>query len=267
MRNDLYHFCLVVLSLVTPCSASAHEYWLAPLEYSVGKSEPISADIRNGENFGGRAYTCIPDKIKSIRLVGPQGSQSINCKEGAFPAIKTGGSHNPGYYLLMIETTQRRVSYGSWDRFGNFLKSHGQFEKLNQYESDVKPEGRIQEQFYRFSKTLVIVNGEIQGQWGAFDKPSMEFDIVPLSNPLSAEPSLELKVFYNDQALAKQQLDVFKKESNEVERTVYLTDERGIARINVSRNAEYLVNSVLLLEADSPEVDWKTLWSSFTFKR
>ena len=257
---------LIVASMIVCLPAFAHEYWLSPLKYKSKSKDPIKVDIRNGEAFDGRAYTCIPEKIRSIRLIQGDNIRSINCKHGAFPAIKISDKLNPGFYSLLVETTERRVSYGDWDRFSNFIKSHGQHERLSQYDRAPISERRVKEQFYRYAKTLVQV-GETNAKAWQQTEALMHFEIIPLSNPMGTETQPDFKLIYNGKPLPNQQLDVFFKNSDGIEKTTYKTNKKGIANINIGDAGEYLVNSVLLLEPDQSHFDWKTLWTSFTFIR
>ena len=56
MRLLLY---AALLAHVAP--ASAHEFWIEPIDYTVDKNQPMLAEVRSGEHFLGDVFPFMPD--------------------------------------------------------------------------------------------------------------------------------------------------------------------------------------------------------------
>jgi len=281
------------LGIVSP--VHAHEYWLSPINYQVEAGKIALIDIRNGEDFVGSALAFDPGQFESIELAGNLVRQTIsNSRLGDYPAIHK-VIRESGLYTVSLSSTRRVLEYASKEKFEGFLDYHGFDGYAAKHKQLGFPDNKITEHYYRYAKTLVTVvdlkgdtdaipsqndvSKSTAGATGtnksaedkrdidmALDAQGLKFEIVMLDNPYLSDGLLRVQLLLEGEPLSERQIEVFHK-AESVTRDIYQSDADGIASLTVSKSGEYLVNAVQLLQSTEENVQWETLWASYTFFR
>jgi len=265
--GKVVHFILFCL-LSTPLHA--HEYWLSPIDYHIEVGEKLIVDIRNGEEFVGSAFPYDSAQYQSLYVEYNGGKFPVNSRLGDYPAIHKTLSKS-GHYTVALESTERLLTYETWEKFSEFLDYHGLDAFAERHiESDL-PRTNIKEHYYRFAKSLISVSGK--NDFGddspitdALNIHGQELEIVLMDSPYSARSNIRIKLLFKGEPLVDRQVEVFHNDGT-VNRTTTITDAKGMALINISDKGEYMINAVKLLPSDRAGMHWKSLWSSFTFRR
>ena len=246
----------------------AHEYWLAPTESIVKVGDVLSLDIRNGENFGGRAFPCVANKIASVRVYSPDGVDTTHCKDGAFPAIKV-KTNAAGIYTVYTVSTERHVTYHDLEKFSEFLEYNGLVDKLSMHLERQLPREGIKERFYRYAKAIVNVrDGDVVNEFDPSKvQATLSFDFQMLDNPFAGSDELVVRLVRDGMVVSGHQISVFNKNGDQSSRMLYTTDKKGLATVNIGNKGKYLLNAVFMNIPKRTDVHWETQWTSLTFSK
>ncbi len=248
---------------------SAHEYWLAPITYTVETGQQIDVDIRNGDNFAGSAFPYLPESYEEITFVGAGEQQAIASRIGDMPAIHP-VAEQEGLYSVLLASTERTLTYEGWEKFNTFLSYHGLNSFVEKHRALRFPTTNIKEHYYRFAKTFVQVSdsGE-HSTLSTKDKDVLskaygqELEIRIHNNPYADDRVIELELLYQGVPLENRQIELFSK-AGSVKRVVTKTDTQGRARFNDVVPGEHMLNAVHMVSATRRGAHWKTLWASVT---
>lgn len=259
---------LVLVTLLTPITAFAHEFWIEPLSYQIDTGATVSAHLNVGQNFSGSTYSYIEDNFERFDLVDRNGAATpVEGRLGDRPALNM-APPDTGLVIIVHETTDNWLNYSDWKKFVAFVEHKAFAGALEAHQANGWPLTGFAETYRRFAKSLVAV-GDGQGQDRAV---GLETEIVALQNPYRADPSngISVQVLYKGTPRIEAQVEVFDKSPDgSVTVTTTTTDDKGIATIPVSSGHSYLIDAVILREtgnatpADGPI--WHSLWASLTF--
>ncbi|ASJ75857.1 hypothetical protein IMCC3135_29030 [Granulosicoccus antarcticus IMCC3135] len=256
---------------------TAHEYWLDPVDAQWQVGDELQADIRNGQDFTGTAYPFDPQGLSRAGLISDTKRVPLSGRLGDYPAINIPLSE-AGLNLLLLETTQRELKYKDLEAFETFLDYHALDDIKQKHKDRGMPTNDIIEHYYRYCKTLVMVDAKdyvsSDSETGAQINPvaalqlqDQRFELLALDSPFNAD-SLSLQLLFEDKPVQQRQIELFHRDSSDaVVRITALTDSRGMVDFDVSSAGDYLVNSVLVLESETTQAQWVTLWASLSFQQ
>jgi len=274
VRPRALAMALSAVALAAPPGVlQAHEFWLEPHRYRLAPGDELVADVRNGQDFVGDSFPYLPDRHRRLYLLGDDGRRAIDSRTGDVPAVRQRVARS-GDYTLVLESAENAVSHDTLADFREYLAYHG-LERVESVHRELGlPERDISEVYSRFAKSLVAVGDEDAG-----DAPpplaGLTFEIVPHADPRApAATTLPVSVHVRRQALTGAQVEIFRRAPDgTVTRETTLTDERGVATIDVGEPGEYLLNAVQLIRPRlrggraRTDVHWESLWASLTFER
>ncbi len=263
-------FCLVTCFIVTP--VHAHEYWLSPIDYHIRADKKLIVDIRNGQDFAGSAFPFDPARLQSLYLSINGEKRTISSRLGDYPAIQKIATE-PGHYIVVIESTERMLTYATWDKITDFLNYRGLDAYANKHTAMKLPKVDIKEQYYRYAKSLVTVSPqsdrvytEVDGDIDTvLESQGQEFEIVLMDNPYAAKDNTRIKLLFQGEPVPDRQVEVFHNDKS-VTRTTTRTDANGSTTIDLSKKGEYMINFVMLLPPERRDMHLKSAWSSCTFE-
>lgn len=274
--KTLHAFSLPLLLLATPVITNAHEFWLDPTDYHPKVNETVKADIRNGQHFSGTRFPYSVKLTRSLYLVSPDTKSVIKGRLGDYPAVQHQLA-TPGLNVIVFTSTQQSLVYKSLKKFTTFLDYHGLTDLKSKHLSEGKPYANIREKYTRFTKAYVQVGHEDtdnssdnakqpDNSTPALQAQGMLLELVPLTSPYTNDTSLQVKLLYQGKPLANRQIETFIR-TDEVRRFTTSSDNNGMATINLESTGKYMINVVHVVEPDSDDHDWKSLWFSLTFNR
>ena len=284
------HTVLLLVGLLT-CTTlvQAHEYWLEPVDSTWQVGDTLKADIKNGVDFAGDKFPFNPAVLSGAGLVSPSARAGLRGRLGNYPAFQM-PLQEPGLHLLLLETTRRELVYEDTEAFEEFLEYHALADVINDSEQFSIPDREIKENYYRFSKALVMVDpSEIdtadtpasepdnsqnesaaQSADAADPSAALEVQEQPLEiilddSPLGAE-TMRAQIRFEGKPLAARQVELFHRDaSKQVSRTTQRSDDSGYVEFDIAADGDYLINAVWVVKPDKPSADLISLWSSLFF--
>ncbi len=265
---------ITLVSVVIPLKA--HEYWLDPIDSSIGLGESAIVDIRNGQHFSGAAFPYDNSLYESISITSANGRKQYNGRLGDYPAIHP-ELNIIGIHSITVDTTPKVLTYDSWIKFTDFLKYHGFEDLAQQHLIRDLPKQNIKESYTRSAKTLVQVNGVGSTRAVKSGAPSSEtqtaltptgsiFELVLLGDPYRTEKNISAELLYEGSPLVGRQVEMFWNGTQSIRLTA-VTDKKGVATFKLLGDGDYMLNAVHIVEPQSSDVHWQSYWASFTFER
>jgi len=102
--------------LFIPGTASAHEYWLDPVDSSITRGSPAIIDVRNGENFAGSAFPFDNSKFAAVSVNSKTSSAIYEGRLGDYPAIHP-ELEKDGRHSINLNSKPELLIYKSWEQF------------------------------------------------------------------------------------------------------------------------------------------------------
>lgn len=249
-------------------AAPAHEFWIEPQQYQVQSGAPLSADLRNGENFKGSAMVWSDRQFTRFEMVSGETVLPVTGRLGDAPALQTTAPAE-GLLIVLHETTPLSLTYMEWAKFLRFA-DHKNFTSAEaDHLANGWPREGFRESYTRHVKALIAV-GNGAGADRAF---GLATEFVALSNPYDPDFDgvMVVQVKYEGAPRIDAQVEAFERAPDgHVTVSLLRTDGRGVARIPVRPGHEYLFDAVVLRPsplAGSSETAplWETLWAALTF--
>lgn len=247
-------------------SATAHEYWIEPLKFTVETGEAISAHLKNGQDFRGVNYSFIPSRFEQFTITGPDDTIDVDGRVGDLPAVNTVVS-TPGLYSIAYQGTFDRITFKEEAKIRQYIDYEGLDGAFERHlERGLAPD-RFEEAFARCAKALVQV-GEIAENEDRL--LGLKYEWVAEANPytLAEDQSLPVRLYWEGEPAANKHVNVFRV-ADKFELIRLQTDGAGRVEIPLAGGGKFMINSVMLLEGDDdPETEtpeWISYWASLTF--
>ncbi|MGR3564225.1 MAG: DUF4198 domain-containing protein [Heliomarina sp.] len=255
----------VFIWLVSSFQTLAHEFWIAPEDYQVQPGAPLSANLRNGQEFKGINLPYFNRNTERFEIIREGDIEPVTSRMGNIPALETTAGE-PGLLVILHETAPATLTYEDWDTFARFIahKDFGDIESRHT-ERGLPREG-FREIYRRFAKALVAVGDGT----GTDSVSGMETEFVALTNPYTnTDDSISVRLLYQDTPRRDAQVEVFDKAPDDTVTITYLrTDENGEVTVPLTPGHRYLLDAVVLREApQGSEAVWESLWAALTFAR
>ncbi len=259
--------CLLI-AVAAPRAAIAHEFWIEPQKFQVETGAPLTALLRNGEQFEGITLAYFDRRIVRFDWRMGEGATAVTGRAGDNPALVM-TAPEAGLMVLTYQSTASDVRYKTWEKFARFAL-HKRFVDIEaRHKARDLPDADFTEVYTRYAKSLIAIGSGA----GADHATGLEIEIVALQNPYTRSETgpLPVQVFYQDAPRVDAQVEVFDRAPDgSVTVTTVLTDDTGIAQVPVRPGHAYLLDNVVLREpaaalGEAHGAVWETLWASLTF--
>lgn len=247
-------------------SASAHEFWLEPDNFTPKLGERVPVNIFIGQNFKGNSFPFGKDEFKKFVVIDAKGEKPVKGIDGDEPAV-TMTFRTPGLVAFSHYSTPETL-VADWDLFARYLKLEGldHIERLHRAQN--KPMSKIKEIYWRCAKLLMQVGGA-----GGQDRfTGMPLELIAEKNPYTLAPgeALPVRLLHDGKPIKDIQIAAISKAEPDKRRTVR-TDAEGRALIDLPQRGPWLLNAVHMMEPGPREkgqkADWMSLWASLSFAR
>lgn len=255
---------ILVLAACPP--VAAHEFWIEPESYAIADTDSLNADLRNGQFFAGPTIPYLTSILARFEVISGNAVLPVEGRLGDRPALR-GMALPAGLAIVVLETTDSRLNYDSWEKFAAFVEHKDLKGTLEAHRARGLPEQNFDENYRRFSKALVAVG---DGR-GADRRVGLLTEIVAGANPYTDDVSggLPLQVFYGDAPRVDAQIELFARAPDgTVEIETYRTDREGRAVVPVKPGHTYLADAVAIRPLDGAQGNgavWHTDWAALTF--
>jgi len=247
--------------------AAAHEFWVAPEQYTVEPGERVVATLRNGQMMRGTELPYLSSWFHAFTVNTAGGTRDVEGFEGDMPALSYIAA-KPGLNVIAYHSTVDRVTYDEGERFRKYLAYEGLDGIAEAHHARGLPEAGFTEEYTRFAKALVQVGPAAERDR---DVPlGLRFELVAESNPyIQGTETVTVTLLRRGEPVAGRQIAVFRC-ADKVTRIRATTDTRGQAVIPIAGGGVFLLNAVDIwpVEPDPAETDtvvWASDWASLTF--
>ncbi len=255
----------IALTLL-PVTATAHEFWIDPVEYAVPSGGTLMATLRVGENFAGAEQSYLDRNFVRFDTQCGGMVDPVPGRAGDRPALNVAAPRE-GLCVIIHQTKDYTLTYSVWQKFVNFVE-HKDFEGvLDEHAARGLPETGFIELYSRYAKSLIAVGDGA----GSDAEVGLVTEIVAEANPYTDDISggFPIRVLYNGAPRADAQVELFARPpSGEVEVSLHRTDADGRVTLPVQPSYSYLADAVVLRPME-PQAEkdpvWESLWASLTF--
>lgn len=265
----------VMLAVAVTATVAAHEFWLSPASWRVAPGQRATILINAGDRFPHATSFTAPERVDSVRLVGPAGEIPIPPpfrREKDSLAADVQVPTTPGTYIGVVLIKPRLVEIKAPD-FEKYLAHEGLddviFQRARAGES-TKP-GR--ERYSRFGKTLIRV-GDAQPSVHATRPLGLKVELVPLTDPttITSGARSRFRLLFEGKpvsgamvgaiyASAKVRPDEWPLSGR--------TDAQGEVEFTLNDAGPWLIRAVHMVrragERGAEAADWESYWASLSF--
>lgn len=261
----------IALALSLACIATiakSHEFWIEPKDHTISEKTILEAELKVGQDFKGSSNPFLPPRFRRFDIAFGGTVEPVKGRVGDRPALRM-RPPGDGLVVLIHETTDIRLAWETFEKFETFVVHKDAAWSLDAHVARGLPKKNVTEVYSRYAKSLIAVGSGA----GEDVLAGMETEIVALENPYTGNTSdgFDLRVLYQGQPRANEQIEVFEKSPNgEVRIFTQKTDASGKATIPVRNGFRYMVDSVVVREpepklASAMDAQWETLWANLTF--
>ncbi|SNR25127.1 DUF4198 domain-containing protein [Puniceibacterium sediminis] len=255
-------------TLLAALPATAHEFWISPVEYQVSAGTTLLADIRVGQGFEGSAFPYVPGNFTRFDLVRGDDVIPVEGRAGDRPALNM-AAEGEGLAVVVHVTRDYSLTYPKWETFVGFTEHKDITWAQERHLERGLTKQSVKELYTRFAKSLIGI-GDAKG---ADREVGLRTEIVAETNPYTDNllDGFAVRVLYEGKPRADVQVELFDKAPGEAKgvSTYHRTNDQGQVILPVEAGHEYLVDSVVFNELDPTTHDgyaWESLWASLTFK-
>jgi uncharacterized GH25 family protein len=262
-----------VLGLAAPLMA--HEFWLTPSSWVAAPGGRVTLLANVGDRFANASSFTTPDRVESVRLVGPQTDQLVPGpyrRERDSLAADVQLPTIPGVYAGIF-VVKPRVGEKTGAIFEEHLRHQGLSDIAAERSRNKETHVAVRERYSRYGKTLMQVG--TAGADSIATRPlGLKIELVPLRNPIRLRPGdrLRLRLLLDGQPAAGAlvgAIDADAKVAADEWPVSGRTDAKGEVGLTLPRRGPWLVRAVRMqrrsAETGPEAADWETYWASLTF--
>ena len=258
---------LIFLALCICVFSVAHEYWIAPSKYIVGKSETFSFNCYAGEDFKPDVWAKRKERTLRVTRFHLSKIEDITPVFIAKDSVQIPMSLNEkGNYLIALASKPSYIELEA-KAFNEYLKEDGMYNMLDYRVSNQLYGKRSREFYQRCAKSLIQVAGKNDETFKR--NTGMALEIIPQTNPYESEGQLEVYFEFKGKALANYQVRTWcKKDGKLIVKAIHKTNEKGYAILPITESGEWMISLVKMeLYTLSDKADYESYWGSYTFFR
>ena len=255
---------------------AAHEFWVTPSGWVLqpGGGATILANV--GDQFPGANSFTTPDRIETIRLVGPATDTVISPpyrREKDSLAADTQLPEAPGTYVGIVVVKprvgeksglvfQQHIAHQGLDDVGDYRAKHGETDKA------------VRERYSRYGKTLLRV-GSGASSAHVTAPVGLKIELVPQVDPttLRAGSMLRVRLLLDGQPAPNALVGAIyasAKGTPEAWPLTGRTDAKGDVEFRLQDPGPWLIRAVRTVrrtgETGELAADWESYWASLSFQ-
>ncbi len=244
--------------------ATAHDFWIEPLNFRPKTGEKVPLPLRVGQHFKGDTVLYVPESFLRYVVAGADGEQPVTGQRGDDPAGSfTAGT---GLHVVGLHTKTFEVTFDSLTEFEKYLVSEGLERNLALAGKRWRLRSGVLEIYSRCAKSFIRA-GNTAAAWAdhVFGFP---LELVAESDPFASGPerTLRVQLLYRGKPLESALIVAFNK-TNPSDKVNARTDKNGRVTLALTRSGTWLVTSVHMIPAPLlSRADWESFWASLTFE-
>ncbi len=246
--------------------ASAHEFWIEPLDFTVKPGGAVAAHNRIGQMLKGDIDPYISSTFERFTLTDADGTRPVKGNLGDRPALKMKPERD-GLHIAAYQSTPSTLRYSAFGKFEKFVTKEGLAWVLDAHEQRGLPDTKFRESYTRFAKSLVAVGAGA----GADTALGLRIELVALTNPYTEDGPVRVQLLFEGEPAPDIQIAAFRRDADgAITREVTRTDAEGRATIPRQDAETTLLSAVHMVEPGAGLVKrkgvvWHSLWASLTY--
>ena len=257
----------VLLSLLAPLGAGAHEFWMLPRSFHVAPGGTTSLTLASGEDFRGDKVKFSSLVVAGLRHYSPGQVTDLRARLPAsgelreLPIVLLGS----GTHLIAFDTHASSIVLPA-DKFHAYLRDEGLDFVVRKREASGTTASPGRERFRRNIKTLIQVGARLDATYAV--RTGQRLEILPLVNPFSRRQGDEFgfQVLFDGKPLSKALIQAWHKRGDQTSIIKTKTNARGKATVALSLPGAWMISVVHMVPAkNSPDHDWDSYWGNLTF--
>lgn len=264
----------VLLALVVP--VTAHEFWVTPSSWVLEPGARATVLANVGDQFPGANSYTTPDRIESIRLVGPDSDTALEPpyrRERDSLAAEVQLPQRPGTYIGVV-VVKPRVGEKSGPVFQQHIVHQG-LDDVGEYRVKQGETGKaVRERYSRYGKTLIRV-----GKGGSavhVARPmGLKIELVPQVDPTAVRvgSTLRFRLLLDGKPAPNALVGGISATSKSTPESWPLTartDANGDVEFKLNEPGPWLIRAVRTGrrtgETGELAADWESYWASLSFQ-
>lgn len=264
-RFDTHVFWSSLIGLwlaVMPGLAASHAFWLVPFGAKPLVGERVALDLRIGPRWPGESTVRLEGLVKSFTVQDALGERVVPGRLGAAP-VGHFTARAPGAALVLLQTQPSLIRL-SGAEFQRYLHEEDLTAALK-FRADMRVENAsTREEFVRFAKTLVLVDGNSSG----FNRVAqLAFELVPLTDPArykTGDP-FQVQLLRDGKAVSAIRVAALSKQQPD-HIVVAHTDTNGKASLPLPTGGAWTFYAVAIAPSTHAAADWQSVWASLSFE-
>ena len=254
-----------VLVLLSAAPLFAHDLYLVPSSFRLGREGTVQVVLRNGP-FPGSLVGPALERLRDANVISIGGSSPMT-RLAAGKTTTTGRTRIPhqGNVILTVRTVPNTITMEPV-HFDEHLLAEGHDEAIawrKAHHQEKKP-GR--ERYSKFAKALLL-----SGAPSDFYRHRVGFviEIIPEANPYLLKPgdSLPVQVLYQGQPVAGVLVDTgCYWQGKTTAKPAGRTGADGRVLVPIASRGLWMLHAVLMERREETTADWESYWSSLTFE-
>ncbi|ABD53038.1 DUF4198 domain-containing protein [Jannaschia sp. CCS1] len=260
------YLALTIAALAVTDKATAHEFWIDPVDFTVAVGETLEADLRVGQDFSGSPQSFLPRSFALSVVLNDGEVYRADGRLGDIPALSQDGLAD-GLAIIVHQTNSTELVWSEWERFLNFAEHKDLGDVTAMHEARNLSQENVTEDYIRYAKSLVAIGSGA----GADGRVGMRAELVALVNPYtdSIAGGMPMQLWYDDALQPDYQVELFAQSaSGAVTVTYHRTNVDGVVVLPIQPGMTYMADAVFL-EAVEPtrpdDASWVTHWANMTF--
>lgn len=259
----------VVIAALLGAPAGAHEFWILPDRFSVGRGDAIGLGLVVGTGWPGEPFALQTRRVVRFAWIDAGGERPLQGTDGDVPAGRTVATA-AGTAIAVYRSTDATAQLDAAE-FESYLVDEGLEHASTARVSRGQSGAAVRERYSRCAKAILAVGGARRGARAAPDvtRPvGLDLEIVPLRDPrtLRRGGALPVRVTWQG-APAEGLLVKALSRSDPTLRIAVRTDADGRAVLPLPAGGTWLVNAVRIEAAPAgADHDWRSTWSSLVFE-
>lgn len=264
MRILLVSF-YALISSVFCLSATAHDFWLAPENYTPEPEQDVEISIMIGHVSDNMLWPAMPHRVVAFRSIGPEGIQDHQAELQNMPIVLN--MDEPGLYVLSIETNHAFSELDA-EKFNAYVKAEG----VTPIRLDRALKGTTAEAgteiYSRRGKAIIQV-----GALGAKDPDYLRrplgqtLEIIPDENPQRVKQGapMSARIFYRGEPAKGVTVNLVDIQSDQGKVQQDTSNETGQVTFNRPDKGEWMLHAVWSAPIQNARADYETIFSSLSF--
>lgn len=252
-------------------TATAHEFWLAPIRFVVAPGSRVYLGRWVGPDFAGKRWPGNSQRVEHLLHFEP-GGQRTDLTAAATQADSlqtTVVLERAGTHLLALGTTDAFISM-SGPEFTAYLRQEGLEDVLYLRTRRKQQDKPAKEAYRRCAKTLLQAGAVSKTDTTWRTRVGHPLEIVPEQNPytLPVGGSLTVRVFDAGVPANRQLVQAWVRplDGSPTQKLQLHTNINGRVLLRLSKPATVLLAAVRMVPHPVPATaDWQSTWASLTF--